>query len=407
MLKINWKSKKFLGIMAAGVILATATGLTYLLKAETVDLATVETGPIEEIVSDTGTLRSRSMVEMTAYGSGTVEAIEVEVGQYVKAGTTLLAIDDTLLLLQLESLSNEVNALKVNLDYLSSDIGELTVESASDSARIARENYDKAKKDYENAKLLFEAGAISQSELDSFELLYNVNQMSYTIAANSADATSGSQNSNLDQLTYQLQSLQAQLERVKLEIERYTLKAPFDGVVSALYVDEQDFAMAGSPLLQIYEEDYYIEVNLIEDDLLLIGKDTPVRLDLDGEKVDVGIIRVHPTIQKTLSDLGVTQLKGTVDVTAAEGLSMVGREFDVDFIVDAADETLLLDRDALIRYDGQTHVYKVVDGRAERVSVTIGIRGETAYEVLDGLVAGDQVILNPGENIEDGVKVKN
>jgi HlyD family secretion protein len=406
MMNINLKSQKIrLGILAV-IVLGIATGGYYLIKAELVTGNEVVIGPVEEVIKDIGTLRSQAMVDLTAYGDGEVLSIEVEVGQTVDEGAVLVTLDDRLLQYQLESLSNEVKAVEANMNYLSSDYGDLTVASASDSARIASENYEKSKKDYENAQMLFESGAISQSELDSLELIYNVNRMSYTIAVNAADTTSGTQDTTLSQVGYQLKSLQAQLDRVQHEIERYTIHAPFDGVVSAIYVDVKDYAQIGTPVIQIYEQDYYVQVNLLEDDLVVIKPETPVRLVFGDESIGSEIIRIYPTIMKTISDLGVSQLKGTIDVEATATSTLVGQEIDVEFIVKAKEDALLLEKDALFRFDGNYHVYKIVDGRAVLTPISIGIKGKDYYEVLEGLEVGDVVILDPAETIEDGLKVK-
>ncbi len=406
MVKINLKSKKIRWVILATTVLSVAAGGYYLTKTEPVTGTAVNTGPVEEVIKEIGTLRSQAMVDLTAYGAGEVISIDVEVGQSVDQGTVLAILDDKLLQYQLESLSNEVKAVEADMNYLSSDYGDLAVASASDAARIARENYVKSKIDYENAEMLYESGAISRSELDSLALLYNVNRMSYTIAMNAADTTSGSQDTALSQVGYQLKSLQAQLDRVQHEIERYTIRAPFDGVISAIYVDVKDYADIGNPVIQIYEQEYYVQVNLLEDDLLLIDSETPVRLVVGDESIESGIIRIHPTIMKTISDLGVSQLKGTIDIEASENLALVGRELDVEFIVKAKEDALLLEKDALFRFDGKHHVYKVDGGRAVLTLVTIGIKGNDYYEVLEGLASGDVVILDPAETIEDGLKVK-
>ncbi len=39
-------------------------------------------------------------------------------------------------------------------------------------------------------------------------------------------------------------------------------------------------------------------------------------------------------------------------------------------------------------------------------SINVGIKGIKHFEILEGLNEGDVVIINPSENIEDGVKVK-
>ena len=51
-------------------------------------------------------------------------------------------------------------------------------------------------------------------------------------------------------------------------------------------------------------------------------------------------------------------------------------------------------------------VYRVADGRAALVSVTIGHRGENAVEIVSGLAAGDAVVVHPGDRVADGVRVE-
>lgn len=406
MMKIQWKSKKMLIVAALAIILSAAGGAYLMTRAIPVQTALVSLDTVEAVVTDTGTLRSEAVVELTAYGSAQVQDILVEIGERVRAGDVLLILDDTALQLQLAALGSEMAAIQADLDYLSSRYGDLTVESATDSARIARENFEKAKKDYEDAQWLHDSGAISRAELDSYEMLYNVSRMNYTIALNSADTATGAQNTQLSQLEYRLQSLSAQLDQVRLTADRYAVKAPFDGIVSARYLDEKDFAAVGTPLLQVYKEAYFMEVNLIEDDLVLLGPQTPVSVQWDGGWQASGIIRIHPTILKTLSDLGVTQLKGTVEIVAPEGATLVGQETEVMFVTATAENAVTVDRGAIIRIGGETAVYRIENGKARLVPVELGIRGTATDEVLSGLEAGDEVILNPGEEIADGVKVK-
>jgi HlyD family secretion protein len=400
------KSKKVKWLIIITVLVMLAGGTYFLMRTEAVESSIVKVEPIEEVIKDTGMVKSQSMVDLVAYGSGEVLEIVAEIGAHVAEGDLLARLDDRLLQYQLESLSNQVKGVEVNVEYLASTYNELANDSVADSARIAQENFQKAKDDYDNGKLLFEAGAISKSELDSLELLYNVTRMSYTIALNEADTTTGGSDKNLDQYIYQLKSLEAQLEMLKLEIDRYEIKAPFDGVIGETYVDEREFIQAGMPVIQIYSEAYYVEANLLEDDLVRVNKETPVRIE-DGEQIiEAKIIRIHPTIQKTVSDLGVSQSKGTIEILADIKVPIIGREVSVIFIVKSNPEAIALDKNAVVRMDGDPYVYKIENGRAVLVAVELGIKGTECYEVLEGVSENDRVILNPSEIIEDGTKVK-
>ena len=60
---------------------------------------------------------------------------------------------------------------------------------------------------------------------------------------------------------------------------------------------------------------------------------------------------------------------------------------------------------ALFRRGSDWQVYRVVDGKAELTPVEIGHRNNQWAEVLNGLSAGDAVILHPSDSVTDGVGV--
>jgi HlyD family secretion protein len=51
-------------------------------------------------------------------------------------------------------------------------------------------------------------------------------------------------------------------------------------------------------------------------------------------------------------------------------------------------------------------VLRVVDGRAERRPVRVGLRGEGMIEVVDGLAPGDAVVLPAAGAVEVGARVR-
>jgi hypothetical protein len=56
-------------------------------------------------------------------------------------------------------------------------------------------------------------------------------------------------------------------------------------------------------------------------------------------------------------------------------------------------ETLLVERSAVAQREGSSFVFRVTDGRAERVTVRLGVLGLKDAEVLDGLAQGDVVVV--------------
>jgi len=93
---------------------------------------------------------------------------------------------------------------------------------------------------------------------------------------------------------------------------------------------------------------------------------------------------------------------------ANPGGAIVGGVFAVGRILTGEQTTTaVVPVTALRSADTDPHVFAIRDGRAARVSVQTGARNEAegVIEIVSGLVAGETVIVAPGE-INDGAEVR-
>jgi RND family efflux transporter MFP subunit len=84
----------------------------------------------------------------------------------------------------------------------------------------------------------------------------------------------------------------------------------------------------------------------------------------------------------------------------------------VDFLSKEQDSTaanapkLTVAAGALVQKEGGWFAYQVREGTLNEVAVKIGAASGSRVEILAGLAPGDQVVLNPGESLRAGMKVK-
>ena len=78
----------------------------------------------------------------------------------------------------------------------------------------------------------------------------------------------------------------------------------------------------------------------------------------------------------------------------------------VRVIVGERTDALLVPEESIVPQGGEFYVYKVVDGAARRVPVTIGVRRDAKVEILQGLAAGDQVVTAGMRLSRDGQPVR-
>jgi HlyD family secretion protein len=405
--KSNLKSKKNMFIALLAVVVIGGLGvLIFLQSSEDVEIDAAIKADIYRSIEDTGKVRSERSLDLKAAGTGKILSILVEVGDEVKTGDVLVSIDDKALSYQLESLENQIKSLESNISYLAEPYSDLSLANYRGSAKIAKENYDKAESDYENAKALFELGAISKSELDSLELLSTVGEMNYIMALNeSSVASKGGDDDILQQYNFQLKSLIPQLESLEEQIREYQIKAPFDGRVSEIFVEEGESVMQMSSVVQICENRYYVESSLLEESLVLMEMDAPVEISFDTVVVEGVVRKIHPTIKTVFSDLGVAQQKGVVEIEVEHDFSLMGREVELRFMLGRRQGVLTVAKDAMVRFGRDDYVYVAQDNRAKFTKVSVGAKGNERYEILDGLQENDIVIINPGDELEDGDRI--
>lgn len=398
--------KRILIVLLAIVVIGGIGAYVFLNSSVDVEIDTVTKADIFRSVEDTGVVRSERNRDLQAIGNGEVLSIFVEIGDEVKAGDVLVSIDDTAYKYQLESLEYQIKSLESNIAYLAEPYSDLSLENYKGSVRIANENYQKAKSDYENAKKLFELGAISKSELDSFKLLSSVGYMNYVMALNESSAASmGGDSDIVQQYDFQLKALIPQLESLEDQINKSQIKAPFDGIVSEVYVQEGEYVMPMSQVVQMYENKYYVESSLLEESMILMEMDAPVEISFDNVITEGNVRKIHPTIKTVYSDLGVAQQKGIVEIALDSEFSLMGREVNLVFMLGRRQGVITADMNAMIRLDNEDYVFVAKDKIAQLTKVKVGAKGNNRYEILEGLEENDLVIINPNDDLDDGDKI--
>ena len=398
--------KRILIVLLAIVVIGGIGAYVFLNSSEDVEIDTVTKTDIYRSLEDTGVVRSERSRDLQATGTGEVLSILVEIGDEVKAGDVLVSIDDTAYKYQLESLEYQIKSLESNIAYLAEPYSDLSLENYKGSVRIANENYQKAKSDYENAKKLFELGAISKSELDSLKVLSTVGYMNYIMALNESSAASmGGDSDVVQQYNFQLKALIPQLESLEDQISKSQIKAPFDGIVSEVYVQEGEYVMPMSQVVQVYENKYYVESSLLEESMILMEMDAPVEINFDNVITEGYVRKIHPTIKTVYSDLGVAQQKGIVEIAIEDEFDLMGREVNLVFMLGRRQEVITVDMNAMVRLGNEDYVFVAQDNLAQLLKVKVGAKGNNRYEILEGLNENDLVIINPSDDLEDGDKI--
>ncbi len=220
-------------------------------------------------------------------------------------------------------------------------------------------------------------------------------------------------------LKQQEQQVLIRLEQAELNRDRGTMRSPIDGVVLRRYVTGRRQLAPGTPLLEIgHVEDLEVEADVLSVDVIHAEEGAAVEIygpAIGKVKVRGIVRRVYPGGFTKISSLGVEQQRvrvligfdpGDLQQLLARHHLGVGYDVRVRIFTAERSDALLIPRSALFRGgNGDWQVYAIVGGRAKIKEVKIGLINDEQVQIVKGLSQGEQVILAPESNLEEGTKV--
>jgi len=201
------------------------------------------------------------------------------------------------------------------------------------------------------------------------------------------------------------QVAEAKLKLAQARLSKMRIVAPFDGSVGIRNVSLGDYVKDGTDLvnvedLRVLKVDFRLpERNYSQ---VHVGQTIEVVADALPSEVWQGQIEaINPKVDANGRSL---EIRGRLENTS--GKLRPGMFVRVRVIVGERTDALLVPEESIVPQGGEFYVYKVVDGTARRVPVTIGVRRDAKVEILRGLAAGDQVVTAGMRLSRDGQPVR-
>lgn len=201
----------------------------------------------------------------------------------------------------------------------------------------------------------------------------------------------------VDQAQANLEVAEAQVSLAQAQLQRMKVTAPFDGIAGIRNVNVGDYVKDGADLVQVEDlSSVWVDFRLPERYLsqLKPGQGVSVNLDaLPGKSYTARVEAVDSQLDASGRSLLV---RAKLANTAGELRSgMFARTRIVFGVRDAA---IMVPEEALVPQGNQQYLIKVVDGPnnsklSQRIQARIGSRQVGRVEVLEGLQAGDLLVI--------------
>jgi HlyD family secretion protein len=360
-----------------------------------VTLAKVSRADLTSKVSANGKIDAKRKVDLSANIMGQIVNLAVREGDVVKKGTFLLQIDQ-------KQLAASAQGAAASLQALFSD------RDASRAIAVS------AQHDFERAQKNFAQKIIPAAELDRARAAYD-----------------GAQ-ANVAAIEQRIEQSRANVAAAQDTLSKTTMRAPMDGVVTALPVEEGEVAVIGTmnnpgtKLLTIADMsvvEAVMEVDETDVPSVKVGQHASVTVDAYPNKTFSGIVTEvgSSPIQRTPGG-GTEAVNFEVKIQLENPPAGVrpGFSASADITTGTRSKAIAIPIQALVVREkpGSAKTAKPQDeegvfindkGAVKFAPVTTGLSGESNIEIVSGLKEGQEIVTGPFKalrELKDGSKVK-
>ena len=394
--------RKTFMILAAALLLGGITWLAMRSPTQLASIGTVTRGPLEVVLQEEGKTRIKQRYVITAPVAGTVRRIALQPGDAVQAGQTLAEIDAAA-----SSLLDPRARSQAQADVRSA---QAQLEAARKRSSAAQASQRLAQADWQRAQSLHPSGAISKQELDQARTRHDAAQAEWGVARADEQAASA----RLAAARALLQEEGRAAEGTDSTGKVLSVTAPAAGRILKRPIESSMPVAMGQTLMEVGDPSQLeIEVEVLSGDAVRLAASMPARISRWGGEgaLQAKVARVEPGGFTKVSALGVEEQRTRVilDLESPQQQWAAlgdGYRVEVEFIVQRADDVLQVPANALFRLGDGWAAYRLVNGKAQRTPVQIGMRSALAAEVKSGLEQDQSVIIQPDERIGDGTRIQ-
>lgn len=393
------KRKTWLKGLSALLVLGTAAYATSYYIAPSVQAkdmltATVESGPVESIVSATGTVLPEIEQVLSSPIESRVLKILHKAGDSLSAGEPILMLDLETTVQAHQRLTDQI-ALKANALSQLEHSTESQLAKLRSQAKVRDLQLGFKKLQLDQDRQLLAGSAVARNDYEQSRIAAEVAQAEYEELVATQQHLRQTTELQKQGLLLELKMLRAEQQGLARQIELASTKADRKGILTWVTLTEGATIRKGDILAKLADlSSYRVEASVSDIHAARVATGLPVRVRIDNARKPVEltgtISQVLPTIEN-----GAFRIQIRLD-SAAHPALRPNLRVNTLLIAGQKARTLRLKRPVFIGNSGREEVFVLsADGQyARRVAVRTGLKGDQYVEITEGLQAGERVIIN-------------
>jgi HlyD family secretion protein len=314
--------------------------------------------------------------------------LKTKAGMEVKRGDVLATIESAELRSALSQAESQLASMQADLER-QRIVTRQSGFRARQQVDLLRLRAAAAKRSLERYSTMFSQGIGNKAELEAAQDNVRIAELEYEQSRKELDLgseTLGFEVQNREQQVRRQDSAAAELRR---KVEELTVRAPFDGMIATIGVQDRDAVAPNQALLTIVNlSSFELELPLPEEYSSETSIGTPAKISVSGREYDGHVTAISPEVvnsqvNATVAFTGVTPpgIKQSQRVTAR-------------LVFESKRNVLKVPRGAFFESGGGRSAY-VVDGKlATRRDVTFGASSVSEVEVVRGLDQGEEIVVS-------------
>ena len=400
--KKKWTTKKILQYAAIAVFVFFILYLFLFLdrssrlnvEKDQVTIARVTLDKFQEFIPVDGVVQPKTTIYIDAVLGGTVEKKYVEDGAEVKKGDVILQLSNANM--QLSYMDQETRMYDAINNLQNSRIS-LEQNKFLRQKEITNLQYqiDQATLQYQRAKKLFDDGVYTLKEFEDAkrDFEFSTKQLSISLDLQRLDSISAEEQKR--QIAASVERMKANLTLLRSNMEKLLVRAPADGELSSFNLEIGETKSEGERLGQIDMMDgYKMRANIDERYVSRVVQGQEAELDFGGKTYQLYVNKIYTGVTG-----GAFQVDMLFKNEVPDNIKR-GQTIQMRLQFSTPTEALILKRGGFFQQTGGNWVY-VVDqcgDFAVKRNIKLGRQNTRYYEVLEGLEAGEDVIISSYDN---------
>ncbi len=393
-----WAGAAVLAVAGAAMLLSAWRGSEQSVSAARLRIAEVTRGTLIRDASVNG--RVVAAISPTLYSTAqSTVTLKTNAGDTVKKGDVLAVLEspDLADALKREQSSYSQLEAEVARQQILAKKQKLLAQREADSAEIDRLSAQRTLERYESVA---QVGIIAKIDYQKAKDALNSAQIRASHASKAA-ALEG------DDVALALKTKVNELDRQRLSLanaqrrfDELTVRAPVDGLVGTLSVQNRSVVAANTPLMTLVDlSKLEVELEVPETYVADMGLGMTAEIQLGDTRATGKLSALSPEVVKN-QVLARVRFDGAQPKGLRQSQRVTAR-----LLIEEKPNAVILPRGPFVESEGGRFAYVMQDGIAVRTPIRLGATSISAVEILSGVKPGDQVVIAGTDTFANAARV--